>query len=73
MYAFDAYRYDVDVFVSDKAFIKHNKILSDHPSKIELLNVTVEIDPDVEAQKDWAEKLDRLHRLTKLSRNSKGL
>lgn len=43
----------------------------DHPIKVELLDVMVEIDPDVEAQKDWAEKLDRLHKLAKLSRKLK--
>ena len=43
----------------------------DHPIKVELLDVMVEIDPDVEAQKDWAEKLDKLHRLAKLSRKLK--
>lgn len=43
----------------------------DHPIKVELLDVMVEIDPDVEAQKDWAEKLDRLHKLANLSRKLK--
>lgn len=45
--------------------------ISDHPIEVELLDVMVEIDPDVEAQKDWAKKLDRLHRLAKLSRKLK--
>lgn len=40
----------------------------DHPIKVELLDVMVEIDPDVEAQKDWADELDKLHKLVELSR-----
>ena len=45
----------------------------DHPIKVELLDMMVEIDPDVEVQKDWAEKLDRLHKPAKLSRKLKRL
>lgn len=40
----------------------------DHPIKVELLDVMVEIDPDVEAQKDWTDELDKLHKLIELSR-----
>lgn len=42
-----------------------------HPIKVELLGKMVKIDYDVEAQKDWAEKLDRLHKLARLSRKLK--
>lgn len=42
-----------------------------HPIKVELLGKMVKIDYDVEAQKDWAEKLDKLHKLVGLSRKLK--
>ena len=43
----------------------------DHLIKVELFDVMVEIDYDVEAQKDWAEKLDKLHWLARVSQKLK--